>query len=80
MNEPGPGAAADLIERIRHGRVRLIDQTRGLSNETLRTRPDAEEWSVIEVLAHLPDVNHHWLAHDENHVNQIAGIKSRLNQ
>jgi uncharacterized damage-inducible protein DinB len=62
VNQPGPGDAAELIERIRDGRGRLLEETLGLSDETLRTRPDAEEWSVIEVLAHLPDVDQHWLA------------------
>ena len=62
MNQPGPGDAADLIERIRDGRRRLLEETRGISDETLRTRPNAEEWSVIEVLTHLPDVDRHWLA------------------
>jgi uncharacterized damage-inducible protein DinB len=62
VSEPGPGDAAGLIERIRDGRGRLLEQTRGLSDGALRTRPDAEEWSIVEVLAHLPDVDQHWLA------------------
>jgi uncharacterized damage-inducible protein DinB len=62
VHKPGPGEAVELIERIRNGRRRLIEQTGDLSDEALRTRSDTEEWSVIEVLAHLPDVDRHWLA------------------
>ncbi|MGD9895262.1 MAG: DinB family protein [Dehalococcoidia bacterium] len=62
MHEPGPGGGDELAEQIRDGRGRLLDQARHLSDEALRARPDAEDWSVIEVLAHLPDVDEHWLA------------------
>jgi uncharacterized damage-inducible protein DinB len=47
---------------MRESRGRLVEQIGGLADEALRTRPDAEEWSIVEVLAHLPDVDHHWLA------------------
>jgi len=37
----------------------------GASGERLVRRPSADEWSVLEVLAHLIDVDYHYLAQAE---------------
>lgn len=62
MNEERGSVATDLAERIRDARGRLIEQIDGLTDQALRARPDPEEWSIVEVLAHLPNVDRHWLA------------------
>lgn len=61
MGELNANARTDLTERIRAGRKHLLDQISGLADEALGRRPEEGEWSVVEVLAHLPDVDRHWL-------------------
>jgi hypothetical protein len=39
----------------------LRRQADGLPPSVLRSRPADDEWSIIEVLAHLIDVDAHWL-------------------
>jgi hypothetical protein len=51
-----------LREMIRSAREDLLDRAVGLTDEALRMRPSEDEWSIIEVLAHLADVDRHWLA------------------
>jgi uncharacterized damage-inducible protein DinB len=62
VNREGSSDAVELAERIRESRRRLVEQIGVLTDEALRTRPDDREWSIVEVLAHLPDVDRHWLA------------------
>ncbi len=46
---------AATIARYAEGADRLIAALDGLSDEALRARPTADEWSIAEVLAHLAD-------------------------
>mgnify|MGYP006286276369 CR=1 FL=1 len=52
----------DLLHRLEAGRRELLEACLGLTDEQLRLRPSADDWSVLEVLAHLPDVDRNWLA------------------
>jgi uncharacterized damage-inducible protein DinB len=54
----GDGA---LVQELVTAREELLRKAAGLSEESLRARPANGEWSVIEVLAHLADVDRHWL-------------------
>lgn len=66
--------SAKLREQLLAARTALLESTHGLSDAAARSRPGSDEWSVIEVLAHIPDVDAHWLAQaamvgeDEDHV------------
>lgn len=51
----------ELVERLRQARRQLLDTVAGLDDLSLRRRPAAGEWSVIEVLAHIPDADAHYL-------------------
>lgn len=51
----------DLLLRLEAGRRELLEACLGLSGDALRRRPSADDWSVLEVLAHLPDASRGWL-------------------
>jgi uncharacterized damage-inducible protein DinB len=51
-----------LAEELQRERAALLRQAAGLDASLLRLRPADEDWSIIEVLAHLIDVDRHWLA------------------
>jgi len=51
----------DLLYRLESGRRELLEACLGLSDAQIRQRPGAGEWSVLEVLAHLPDADHGWV-------------------
>ena len=53
--------AQQLANELRVARQRVLDAAAGLSDDDARARPADDEWSVIEVLAHLVDVDRHWL-------------------
>jgi uncharacterized damage-inducible protein DinB len=56
---------AILADRLRDARADLLRQLDGLSPALLRQRPGDDTWSIIEVLAHLADVDYHWLGQAE---------------
>jgi uncharacterized damage-inducible protein DinB len=51
----------ELIQELKASREELRRQADGLPPFALRQRSNEEEWSIIEVLAHLIDVDNHWL-------------------
>jgi len=51
----------DLLLRLEAGRRELLEACLGLSGEAIRRRPAPEDWSVLEVLTHLPDASRGWL-------------------
>ena len=53
--------AQQLANELRVARQRVLDAAAGLSDDEARARPADDEWSVIEVLAHLVDLDRHWL-------------------
>ena len=44
----------EIIRHYDRTRRRLFDAVTGLTEEQMRRRPTSEEWSVAEILAHLP--------------------------
>ncbi len=52
----------ELVEQLVTARKELLQQIAGLADESVRTRPGEGDWSIIEVLAHLIDVDRHYLA------------------
>jgi len=48
---------ADLLCEMLATRGELLRQLKGLREETARTRPEPNEWSVWEVLEHVADVD-----------------------
>jgi hypothetical protein len=50
-----------LREQLLSGRTLLLEATHGLTDQMARMRP-AHGWSAIEVLAHISDVDAHWLS------------------
>jgi uncharacterized damage-inducible protein DinB len=59
MTPDDNGAA--LVRTLTDSRHRLLGTINGVSDADLRRRPADDEWSMIEVLAHLADVEAHWL-------------------
>lgn len=51
----------DLLFLLERSRRELFEACLGMSDVALRTRPTQDEWAVVEVLAHLPDVDRHYL-------------------
>lgn len=51
----------DLLLRLEAGRRELLEACLGLADDAIRRRPSADDWSVLEVLAHLPDASRGWL-------------------
>ena len=51
----------DLLHRLEAGRRELLEACLGLTDAAIRQRPSADDWSVLEVLAHLPDASRGWL-------------------
>jgi uncharacterized damage-inducible protein DinB len=52
----------ELATHLRATRAALLNQIEGLTDTELRQCPPNGDWSIIEVLAHLVDVDVHWLA------------------
>ncbi|GEM_PF-3157417 len=55
-------ADLELLYRLEAGRRELLEACMGLTDTQLRQRPDADQWAVIEVLAHLPDADLGWVS------------------
>ena len=47
----------DLLCAMLATRGELLQQLQGLREDTARTRPEPNEWSVVEVLQHVADVD-----------------------
>jgi len=58
---PIPDDAAALVRALTDARRQVLGTIDGASDADLRRRPAADEWSMIEVIAHLADVDAHWL-------------------
>ncbi len=51
-----------LVDELDTARRRLLDAAAGLTDLDVRRRPKNDGWSVIEVLAHLSDVDLYYLS------------------
>ncbi|HLF79073.1 MAG TPA: DinB family protein [Dehalococcoidia bacterium] len=51
----------DIVETLRMARARLLSRVAGLSQAEVTRRPTEDEWSIIEVLAHMIDVDRFYL-------------------
>lgn len=51
-----------MAEQIRAARTALIRRIEGRPEALLRQRPSGDEWSAVEIVAHLAAVDLHWLA------------------
>ncbi len=54
--------ANELINEVGDTRAELLGKGAGLPESVLRERPSPNEWSIIEVLTHQVDVDHHYLS------------------
>jgi uncharacterized damage-inducible protein DinB len=53
--------AAEIAENLRRTRAALWASIEGLSQEAMRRRPAEGDWSVAEVLGHLPEADYFYL-------------------
>ena len=53
--------ALHIVDDLRNARSDLLTACQDLSDADLRRRPADGGWSVIELLAHLPDVDRYYL-------------------
>jgi uncharacterized damage-inducible protein DinB len=54
--------AFHVVDELRNARSDLLTSVQDVSAEDARTRPQDGGWSVIELLAHLPDVDRYYLS------------------
>jgi uncharacterized damage-inducible protein DinB len=54
--------AFHIVDDLRNARSDLLASVQDVSPDDLRRRPAEGEWSVIELLAHLPDVDRYYLS------------------
>ena len=70
--------AIELGESLRASRRALLAAASGVTLERAVLRPSDGEWSVLEVLAHLVDVDYHWtsqaLAMRDNPAHMFVGF------
>lgn len=52
----------EALKALRAGPVVLRRLVRDLTDEQVRARPDADEWAIVEVVAHLADTDERTLA------------------
>lgn len=50
-----------LVRELRRARAALVESVGGLPDDAFVRRPPGDEWSVLDVLRHIPDVDRHWL-------------------
>jgi uncharacterized damage-inducible protein DinB len=60
-------ADEELVRAIQDSRIGFLDSIEGLDEEATRRRPDPNEWSIIEVLAHM-------VAVDESYLGQAVSV------
>jgi uncharacterized damage-inducible protein DinB len=53
--------ATDIAESIRQARAAFWASIEGLSQEDMRRRPAARDWSIAEILGHLPEADYFYL-------------------
>jgi uncharacterized damage-inducible protein DinB len=53
------------VDELRNARSELLTACQNVSDEDLRRRPDGG-WAIIELLAHLPDVDRYYLSEAQN--------------
>jgi len=54
--------AFHLVDDLRNARSDLLTACQDVSDADLRRRPAEGGWAIIELLAHLPDVDRHYLS------------------
>ncbi|MCH7837046.1 MAG: DinB family protein [Chloroflexi bacterium] len=54
--------AFHLVDDLRNARSELLTACQDVSDDDLRRRPDEAGWAIIELLAHLPDVDRYYLS------------------
>jgi len=54
--------AFHLVDDLRNARSELLAACQDASDDDLRRRPPGDGWAVIELLAHLPDVDRYYLS------------------
>ena len=54
--------AFHLVDDLRNARSELLTACQDVSNADLRRRPGESGWAIIELLAHLPDVDRYYLS------------------
>jgi uncharacterized damage-inducible protein DinB len=58
---PSVGDSAELAARLRASRHAMMSEALQVELNLVATRPMSDEWSVLEVVAHMIDVDRHWL-------------------
>jgi uncharacterized damage-inducible protein DinB len=70
--------AEQIAETLKASRSALLQAASGITPERAVLRPADSEWSVLEVLAHLVDVDYHWatqaLAMRDNPTHMFVGF------
>ena len=54
--------AFHLVDDLRNARSELLTACQDVSDADLRRRPEEAGWAIIELLAHLPDVDRYYLS------------------
>ena len=54
--------AFHLVDDLKNARSELLTACQDVSDDDLRRRPDEAGWAIIELLAHLPDVDRYYLS------------------
>lgn len=54
--------AFHLVDDLRNARSELLVACQDVSDGDLHRRPSGSDWAIIEVLAHLPDVDRYYLS------------------
>ena len=54
--------AFHLVDELRNARSELLAACQDVSDADLRRRPADGGWAIIELLAHLPDVDRYYLS------------------
>ena len=54
--------AFHLVDDLRNARSELLTVCQDVSDDDLRRRPEEAGWAIIELLAHLPDVDRYYLS------------------
>jgi hypothetical protein len=72
----------ELIEALRLSRQVLLQAASGVTAKQAILRPSDGEWSVLEVLAHLVNVDYHWatqaLAMRDNPSHMFVGFNDTI--
>lgn len=58
----------NVITSVNESIERIIETVQGLSEETIRWNPTEEEWSIMQIMAHIVEAVPYWL----NEINQLV--------